>query len=212
MMRHEEITPPLDTDKIVECLDHCRRMNRIIAPVYHSLLTHVQMQSVYIGASFTAFAEAKSYCCFPGCDATESFSHLFWQCRTAQLVWRPLLQDWRHILSQNAEWRHVIVPNSLPILSSPTVHTKAVLQLWSLTLCSVMRIIWLDRNAVRFKDLEPSSIMSLQCQVSQLISLHLRHLLCSKQTSPKFKKQCQDILHQLGLHQPWQSTSPSSPP
>ena len=116
--------------------------------------------------------------CIHTCNVDETAIHMFWHCPVAHFQWEYYLVPFRAWVDGDISWSHILFLSSLPLLPSalPLFGNRALLIVFNIVRCCVLRSLWLHRNKLLYNPGATTNARFVRHHCYAYVDLHLRKL------------------------------------
>ncbi|KAF1333326.1 putative Pollike protein, partial [Globisporangium splendens] len=192
--RKHPITAHEDSDTIVqEFLEFEQAHQRSLLPVYRDFRLRLAFRLVPVGYRLSFLHKdhpERLYCPVPRCNGIETDRHLLFDCPHYGRVWLNFDQDWSQFFAAPMTWTDAILPFTRQLRQDWEHKNEAIVTLWSVISAITLHTVWTDRNAVVFRNAQPTSPQFIELRIFVTFSAHIRSLLrranCDGTQSPSY--------------------------
>ncbi|KAL7678472.1 hypothetical protein Plhal304r1_c105g0175601 [Plasmopara halstedii] len=153
----------------------CKRLRKILLPVYEDLQYRLAMRLLPVRSRFYFLQEAHPqiiYCIRDGCSAVETERHLFFECVLPSELWSVVFRDWSSFFTYTPKWIDIIM--------------RAI----------VLHFVWTVRNDCLFRQRAPTPLLPALRVIYTTFSAHVRACMRRSQ-SEEDQESIKSVLNQL---------------
>ncbi|KAF1316448.1 putative Pollike protein, partial [Globisporangium splendens] len=172
-LHHDRAT----ADDIKRFVRLCKRLRKILLPVYGDLQYRLAMRLLPVRSRFSFLREAHPqiiYCIRDGCSAVETERHLFFECVLPSELWPVMVRDWSSFFTYTPKWIDIVLGRRPTPTDAWKEHVAMLGDLWRIMRAIVLHFVWTVRNDCLFRQRTPTSLLPALHVIYTTFSAHVR--------------------------------------
>ncbi|KAL7993094.1 hypothetical protein Plhal703r1_c86g0174011 [Plasmopara halstedii] len=177
----------------------CKRLRKILLPVYEDLQYRLAMRLLPVRSRFYFLQEAHPqiiYCIRDGCSAVETERHLFFECVLPSELWSVVFRDWSSFFTYTPKWIDIVLGRRPTPTDEWKEHIGMLGDLWQIMRAIVLHFVWTVRNDCLFRQRAPTPLLPALRVIYTTFSAHVRACMRRSQ-SEEDQESIKSVLNQL---------------
>ncbi|KAL7678439.1 hypothetical protein Plhal304r1_c112g0176321 [Plasmopara halstedii] len=177
----------------------CKRLRKILLPVYEDLQYRLAMRLLPVRSRFYFLQEAHPqiiYCIRDGCSAVETERHLFFECVLPSELWSVVFRDWSSFFTYTPKWIDIVLGRRPTPTDEWKEHIGMLGDLWQIMRAIVLHFVWTVRNDCLFRQRAPTPLLPALRVIYTTFSAHVRAYMRRSQ-SEEDQESIKSVLNQL---------------